>query len=143
MRLYQFRQWNRLYFAGSTAQAVPSRASSSFCNQFRVCAAFCTLLLLSRPDTSAQTAVQLGSPPTAPRDVSGLPHRIEKSLVSSGFTVNTTNREEVRSFFNAIYPASDNVLINSTANIGACTAGTNSIDFQDSVIRRINWFRAM
>jgi uncharacterized protein YkwD len=91
----------------------------------------------------AQPAVELGPPPTAPEDVSTLPQHLGKSLAASGFSVNTTNREEVRSFYNAIYPASDNVPINSTANISSCVAGTNSADFKDAVMRRINWFRAM
>jgi hypothetical protein len=64
-------------------------------------------------------------------------------LVSGGFSVNTTNREEVRSFYNAVYSASDNVPMNSTANTTNCVAGTNSSDFNDAVLRRINWFRAM
>jgi uncharacterized protein YkwD len=108
-----------------------------------LCWTVCGFVLLSRASTHAQAVVELGSPPTAPKDVSGLPRRREKFLTTGGFTVNTTNREEVRSFFNAIYPASDNVPINSTADISSCSAGTNSADFGDSVIRRINWFRAM
>src|SRR5215472_4741596 len=75
--------------------------------------------------------IELGAPPRAPKDVSGFPRQPD-SLVSGGFSVNTTNREDVRSFFNAIYPASDNVPMNSTANTAGCIPGTNSPDFNDA-----------
>ena len=92
--------------------------------------------------SAARADLQLGDPPRAPKDVSGLPHQPD-SLVSGGFSVNTTNREDVRCFYNAVYTASDGVPMNSTANTAACFAGTNSPDFNDAVQRRINWFRAM
>jgi hypothetical protein len=91
---------------------------------------------------AARADLQLGDPPRAPKDVSGLPRQPD-SLVSGGFSINPTNREDVRSFYNAVYTASDGVSMNSTANSGACFAGTNSSDFNDAVLRRINWFRAM
>ncbi len=92
--------------------------------------------------SGARADLQLGDPPRAPKDVSGLPRQPDW-LVSGGFSLNTTNREDVRSFYNAIYSASDNVPINSTANTANCIPGTNSFDFNDAVQRRINWFRAM
>jgi uncharacterized protein YkwD len=91
---------------------------------------------------SAPYNFQLGEPPVRPKDVSHLPVQAE-SLITGGFSVATTNREEVRSFYNAIYPASDNAAMNSTANTVLCFAGSNSGEFNDSVLRRINWFRAM
>jgi hypothetical protein len=91
---------------------------------------------------TARADLHLGDPPRAPKNVSGLPRQPD-SLFSGGFSVNTTNREEVRSFYNAVYPASDNVAMNNTANTTNCVAGTNSSDFNDAVLRRINWFRAM
>jgi hypothetical protein len=100
------------------------------------------LAALALSSFAASGEVELGDPPRRPKDVSDLP-RSPDWLVSAGFSVNTTNREEVRSFYNAIYPASDNVPINSTANTGSCFAGTSSSDFKDAVARRINWFRAM
>jgi len=63
--------------------------------------------------------------------------------VTGGFVVNTDAREQVRDFYNAIYPTSENVPINSTADVADCYPGTNSLTFQQSVLRRINWFRAM
>ena len=63
--------------------------------------------------------------------------------VTGGFSVNTDSREEVRSFFNAIYPTSDNVPQGTTADVSGCTPGHNSNAFQQAELRRINWFRAM
>ncbi|HWX19764.1 MAG TPA: CAP domain-containing protein [Candidatus Binatia bacterium] len=86
----------------------------------------------------------LGDPPRAPTDVSGLPRGGPHKLsVTGGFSVNTDSREQVRSFFNAVYPSSDGVPMNTTANVATCTPGTNSTAFQEAVLRRINWFRAM
>lgn len=63
--------------------------------------------------------------------------------VTGGFSVNTDSREEVRSFYNAIYPTSDNVPQGTTADVTSCTPGHNSAAFQQAELRRINWFRAM
>ena len=63
--------------------------------------------------------------------------------VTGGFSVNTDSREEVRDFYNAIYPTSDNVPQDSTADESGCTPGHNSNAFQQAELRRINWFRAM
>src|SRR5450756_691320 len=82
--------------------------------------------------------------PKAPTDVSGLPGRRPRPLsVTAGFNVDTSSREQVRSFYNAVYTSSDGVPIGTTANISSCTAGTNSPAFQEAVRRRINWFRAL
>jgi len=86
----------------------------------------------------------LGDPPTAPIVVSGLPGGGARAQgVTGGFTVNTGSREEVRSFYNTVYRASDGVPMNTTANVATCTPGTNSTAFKEAVLRRINWFRAM
>ena len=63
--------------------------------------------------------------------------------VNGGFTVNTASREQTRCFYNAIYPTSDNVAINSTSDPVNCFPGENSQDFLNAVLRRLNWFRAM
>jgi hypothetical protein len=63
--------------------------------------------------------------------------------VTGGFSVNTDSREEVRAFYNAIYPTSDNVSQGSTADTASCTPGHNASSFQQAELRRINWFRAM
>jgi hypothetical protein len=88
--------------------------------------------------------VILGDPPAAPQSVVGLPGGGPKpQIATGGFYVDTSSREQVRSFYRAIYPASDGVPMNSTADVTTCTPGTNSAAFQDAVARRINWFRAM
>jgi hypothetical protein len=63
--------------------------------------------------------------------------------VTGGFAVNTDSREEVRSFYNAIFPTSENVPQDSTADVSGCTPGHNSDAFQAAELRRINWYRAM
>jgi len=86
----------------------------------------------------------LGDAPTAPKDVSGLPGRGPHPLgVTGGFNVDTSSREQVRSFYNAVYTSSSGVPINTSAVTSSCTPGTNSTAFQEVVLRRINWFRAM
>jgi uncharacterized protein YkwD len=86
----------------------------------------------------------LGDAPKAPTDVSGLPGRgFRPKIVTGGFVVDTSSREQVRSFYNAVYTSSDGVPIGTTANISTCTPGTNSAVFQQAVLRRINWFRAL
>lgn len=59
------------------------------------------------------------------------------------FQVNITNRAEVRAFFNAVYRASDEVPINTSAKVTNCIPGTNSQAFKNAIFWRINWFRAM
>ncbi len=102
-----------------------------------------TLLLLVSP-RAGTAAVILGDPPRAPGDVKGLPGGGPQPRgITGGFSVNTASREEVRSFYNAIFPSSDGVPMDTTADVSTCTAGTNSTAFQEAVLRRINWYRAM
>jgi hypothetical protein len=94
-------------------------------------------------------AAELGAAPTAPTNLTlnaqGPVARPLFQTVTGGFAVNTDSREEVRSFYNAIFPTSDNVPQNSTADAPApaCTPGHNSDAFQEAELRRINWYRAM
>jgi Cysteine-rich secretory protein family len=97
-------------------------------------------LLTFSHTVSAQ--VSLGDPPTAPKDVSGLPGKIRRADVTAGFSVNTYSREQMRSFYNAVYNTSTGIPINSTSDITVCFPGTNATAFQNAVARRINWFRA-
>ncbi len=86
----------------------------------------------------------LGDAPKVPADVLDLPGLgLRQPKVTGGFNVDTSSREQVRSFYNAVYTSSDGVPIGSTADITNCMPGTNSPAFQDAVLRRINWFRAM
>src|SRR5579872_5426453 len=88
----------------------------------------------------------LGEAAKAPVDFSGLPQpgpQRQDYTVTGGFNVNADSREQVRAFYNGIYPSSDNVPMDSTADVSTCTPGTNSTAFVQAVLRRINWFRAM
>ncbi len=86
----------------------------------------------------------LGDAPKAPKNISRLPGGGPHPLnVTGGFSVDTSSREQVRSFYNAVYTSSDNTSIGTTADISNCIPGTNSTAFQQVVLRRINWFRAM
>jgi hypothetical protein len=97
-----------------------------------------------KAQNSQQGFPMLGPAPRAPRDVSALPGKgLKKDAITPGFTVNGSSREEVREFFNAIYPASEGVPIDSTTDITNCMAGTASAAFQNAVLWRINWFRAL
>ncbi len=60
-------------------------------------------------------------------------------------TVNTADRNDVLSFYQCIYNASEGYAakLNWTGNVAACNAGTTGAAFKDDVRRRINWFRAM
>ncbi|MGA2176590.1 MAG: immunoglobulin domain-containing protein [Verrucomicrobiota bacterium] len=93
---------------------------------------------------SAQIDPVLGPAPRAPRNTLGLSGKGPRKLdVTGGFSVNGNSREQVRQFYNAVYTASDGVPLDSTANTANCIAGTNSAAFQNAVLLRINWFRAM
>jgi hypothetical protein len=86
----------------------------------------------------------LGDAPRAPADVSGLPGGgPHPNSVTGGFSVDTTSREQVRSFYNAVFNSSSGTPINSTADQSSCFPGTNSPAFAEVTLRRINWFRAM
>jgi hypothetical protein len=63
--------------------------------------------------------------------------------VSGGFSVNTASREDVRSFYNALFTASEGVAMNSSALVASCLPGTNAPAYTEAVLRRINWFRAL
>lgn len=86
----------------------------------------------------------LGEPPGAPASVVGLPrlgYRFQQT--TNTLRVDTTSREQVRNFYNAVFKASENVPINSSANQVVCYPGTNSPAFIDATLVRINWYRAM
>src|SRR5215470_6244113 len=96
------------------------------------------------PPQSGFAEMTLGDPPRAPKDISGLPGGGPRPLtVTGGFSVNTDSREQVRGFYNAVFTSSIGVPMNSSANVGTCTPGTNATAFQEAVLRRINFYRAM
>jgi hypothetical protein len=97
----------------------------------------------SHPQAQAQHT--LGEASKWPTNLTVLPSgpKPEFQTVTGGFVVSTDSREQVRDFYNGIYPTSENVPIDSTADVADCYPGTNSTTFQESVLRRINWFRAL
>src|SRR5882757_2952436 len=108
-----------------------------------VCCVLCLLATVIGPAAIGRGEVILGDPPKAPEDVSGLPKGPDDWTVTGGFSVNANSREQVRSFYNAVYSTSDGIPMQTTANVASCTAGTNATAFKEAVLRRINWFRAM
>jgi hypothetical protein len=110
---------------------------------FHIGAVFCLVISGFHPQAQAQHTI--GEASRWPANLTVLPAGPKPAFqtVTGGFVVNTDSREEVRDFYNAIYPTSENVPMDSTADVAGCFPGTNSTTFQQSVLRRINWFRAM
>jgi Cysteine-rich secretory protein family len=101
-------------------------------------------LALDGPATAQARVPQLGDAPSAPADISTLPTGgPRKESVTGSFTVNINSREQVRSFFNAVYNASVGISMDSTAVISNCVPGSNSFPYYNGVLLRINWYRAM
>jgi hypothetical protein len=70
------------------------------------------------------------------------------SAPTSGFTVDTSNRHDVVSFWHGVYAASDHYWdrVNWTGNYastGGAAEGTTSSEFVDDVERRVNFVRAL
>ena len=89
---------------------------------------------------------QLGDAPTAPslEEVQHLRVAVPEALNNgAALSVNITNREEVRIFYNTVYNSGENAASGWTGNQATCTAGTTTPEFQDQVTVRINFFRAM
>ncbi len=114
----------------------------------KTCAFKIFLTILSALTLSLRAEVNvagiLGDAPSAPADLSGLPGTgPHPKIVTGGFSVNTSSREQVREFYNAVYISSAGVPMNSTAVTATCLPGTNSPTFVNVTARRINWFRAL
>ncbi len=91
-------------------------------------------------------AVRLGDAPRAPDRTDSLNVRNSAPRLLSttgGFSVNTASREAVRNFFRGVFGTSDGVPLDSTADVANCVAGNTSSSYQEAVLRRINWYRAM
>jgi hypothetical protein len=100
--------------------------------------------LIGSAQDSVRTDIILGQPPTLSQSISGLPRPESRPLATTGgFSVNINSREQVRDFYNAIFTSSENVAMAATADTAACEPGTNSSAFENAVLLRINWFRAM
>src|SRR5688572_17784746 len=62
---------------------------------------------------------------------------------TNGFVVNTQDREAVRDFFNAVFYSGNRVAPNWTGDLANCDPGTTAPEYQEAVLRRINFYRAM
>jgi hypothetical protein len=94
--------------------------------------------------------IQLGTPPTAPPDLTGLllsPQEKAESELLLEFqavpAVNPQSREASRNFYYNVFLASGPQPITWTGNRSTCNAGSTALDFKDAVALRINYFRAM
>jgi hypothetical protein len=94
---------------------------------------------------------QAGNPP--PPRFPELPVGVHPEAITpapAGLSVTTTDRQQSRAFFNAVFSASDGVPIDWTGSLSGTpgssatgSAGTTSAAFKDAVQLRINYFRAM
>lgn len=64
---------------------------------------------------------------------------------TANFSVDTTNRRDVLSYFNCVYGASEGYgdRINWQGNVASLQAGTTSLTFKQDVLRRVNFYRAL
>ena len=62
---------------------------------------------------------------------------------TNGFALDTTERNAVRNFFNAVYNSGAGVRSQWNGSVTNCDAGATSPEFQEAVRTRINFFRAM
>jgi uncharacterized protein YkwD len=60
-----------------------------------------------------------------------------------GWSIDASNRQRVRQFYNSVFFAAENTEISWTGNVAGCQAGTTSSDYKNSVNARVNYFRAM
>ncbi|MGE4178725.1 MAG: CAP domain-containing protein [Limisphaerales bacterium] len=93
---------------------------------------------------STWTIPLLGEAPRAPRE---LIERGTRGLSASGppvgYRVDVGRREEVRNFYNTVYLSSEGLDAEWTGRYDGCDPGSTSIDHQEAVFRRINYFRAL
>ncbi|NNJ90999.1 MAG: hypothetical protein HKP55_04935, partial [Gammaproteobacteria bacterium] len=62
---------------------------------------------------------------------------------TGGWSIDTADRQLVRSFYNSVYQASEDTPIDWSGDQSTCSAGDTSNDFKNAVLARINFFRAM
>lgn len=62
---------------------------------------------------------------------------------TGGWSIDTSNRQVSRNFYNSVYSASEFTPDGWVGDVGNCVAGDTSSDFKNSVLARINYFRAM
>lgn len=102
------------------------------------------LACVGRPVWAADSA-GLGEPPRAPtwEEAQQLPRLGAVALGPTLTTVDTSLRENVRNFYNAVYPASQPIDTGWNGNHASCTPGTTAVAFREVVALRLNFYRAL
>jgi uncharacterized protein YkwD len=72
-----------------------------------------------------------------------LPRSPEPAVPVTGLQVNTQDRSAVIAFYQRFYMASEGVKPHWTGDVASCDPGTVSAEFNEALLRRINYFRAM
>ncbi len=62
---------------------------------------------------------------------------------TGGWAIDPSSRQWSRAFYNSVYLASSSIVSGWTGDIAACSEGDTSAEFKNSVLVRINYFRAM
>lgn len=102
------------------------------------------LAALAGPPTAWAQPVELGDPPLFPAyPPAALSPRASASAAVSGLSVNASQREAVRNFYNALFAASNNVDMGWTGSISGCASGSTAQTFRDAVALRVNVLRAL
>src|SRR4051812_1999154 len=70
--------------------------------------------------------------------------RVHPAATPQGpFTVDMTNREDVRQFYYRVHDGANGVSPGWTGSIGSCNPGTLSSDYLAATLTRENYYRAM
>ncbi len=107
------------------------------------------LLLLFALAAAAQPSPdrfpELGPAPIAPdlgKHEAAQRIRSAGALAAAGW-IDTSSRETVRSLYQSVIVATNNVPIGWTGSVNGCVPGTTTQAYKDAVLQRINWFRGM
>ncbi len=101
------------------------------------------VLLLLLAALVALTSPVLGWPAADPGEVTPAIYLPFIQLAPSSTWLQTNNRAESKAYYLSEYLPSNGVPLGWTGNYSSCSPGTTSAEFQDAVLRRINYFREM
>jgi uncharacterized protein YkwD len=70
--------------------------------------------------------------------------QVQQAAASNGgYSIDASNREQVRLFYNSVFASSAGIASGWTGNVAGCNAGDTSTEYKAAILRRINWFRAL
>jgi hypothetical protein len=102
---------------------------------------------VAAPPLLQQAATQLGEPPAFPeRAPAPVDERLRKAVPaaeSGGYSIDSTNREAVKLFYNSVFLASEGVAPDWQGSVIGCAASQTSVAYQTATVRRVNYYRAM